>query len=77
MAVKTKRKAPSLPPSFKAYFALLDVTVGRAALAKHIAAGNKVRVNLDLLIDNQWGSDDGTSIEFSGDVTIKKIARSK
>lgn len=59
---------------FKSNFAILDVKKGRAALAKKIAAGGKVRVRIDMEINAQWGDDDGTSIEFSGDVlSIKQF----
>lgn len=60
---------------FKSTFAILDVKKGRAALAKKIKAGGKVRVRIDMLIDTQWGNDDGVSIEFSGDVTSIKQFR--
>jgi hypothetical protein len=60
---------------FKSDFALLDVKKGRQALAKKIAAGGKVRVRIDMVIDCQYGSDDGTSIEFSGEVLSVKQFR--
>ena len=60
---------------FKSDFALLDVKKGRQALAKKIAAGGKVRVRIDMVIDTQHGSDDGTSIEFCGDVLSVKQFR--
>lgn len=60
---------------FKSDFAILDVKAGRAALAKRIAAGEKVRVRVDIVLNNQWGSDDGTSIEFSGEVKSVKEFR--
>ena len=51
---------------FKSDFALLDVKKGRQALAKKIKDGGKVRVRIDMIIDSQWGSDDGVSIAFRG-----------
>lgn len=61
--------------AFKSDFAILDVKKGRQALAKKIFAGGKIRVRIDMLIDQQWGTDDGTSIEFSGKVlSVKQFA---
>jgi hypothetical protein len=60
---------------FKSTFAILDVKKGRAALAKKIAAGGKVRIRVDMLINSQWGDDDGVSIEFAGDVLSVKQFR--
>lgn len=60
---------------FKSDFAILDVKKGRQALAKKIAAGGKVRVRIDMVIDCQHCRDDGTSIEFSGDVLSVKQFR--
>jgi hypothetical protein len=60
---------------FKSDFALLDVKKGRQALAKKIDAGGKVRVRIDMVIDCRHGSDDGTSIEFSGEVLSVKQFR--
>lgn len=54
--------------AFKSDFAILDVKVGRAQLARRIAAGAKICVRIEMLIDNQHGHDDGTSMEFSGQV---------
>jgi hypothetical protein len=60
---------------FKSDFAILDVKKGRQALSKKIFAGRKVRVRIDMIIDTQWGSDDGVSAEFSGKVlSIKQFA---
>ena len=61
---------------FKSTFALLDVKKGRKALAEKIKAGGKVRVRTDMEINRQWGSDDGVSIEFSGDVLSVKQFKS-
>ena len=58
---------------FKSDFAILDVKAGRAALAKKLAAGKKVRVRIDMVIEAQHGSDDGVSIEFSGSVQSVKL----
>lgn len=60
---------------FTSTFAILDVKKGRHALAKKIAAGGKVRVRVDMVINSQWGADDGVSIEFSGDVLSVKQFR--
>jgi hypothetical protein len=58
---------------FKSDFAILDVKAGRAALAKKLAAGKKVRVRIDMVIEAQHGSDDGVSIEFNGSVQSVKL----
>ena len=50
-------------------FALLDVKQGRVALARRINAGERVPVTIRGYIDTVHGSDDGTSIEFSIEVT--------
>lgn len=55
-------------------FAILDVKTGRSELARRIGHGAKVLVHIEMLIDNQHGRDDGTSIEFSGAVlSIKEV----
>jgi hypothetical protein len=54
---------------FKSDFAILDVKSGRAALAKRIGRGEKVRVRIDVVLDTQHSGDDGVSIEFSGNVS--------
>lgn len=60
---------------FKSSFAIVDVKGGRAALARRIQRG-PVRVRIDILLDNQHSRDDGTSIEFSGEVvSVKEFAR--
>lgn len=46
-------------------FALLDVKVGRAALAKRVRAGERVPVTIRGYIDTVHSRDDGTSIEFA------------
>ena len=57
---------------FKSTFAILDVKSGRAALAKRIANGEKIQVRVHMVLDNQSSNDDGTSIEFSGEVLFVK-----
>lgn len=57
--------------TFKSGFALLDVTTGRAKLAKRIAKGERIPVVIRGVINAQWGSDDGTSIEF--EIEVKSI----
>ncbi|WP_454629637.1 hypothetical protein [Bradyrhizobium cenepequi] len=57
---------------FKSGFAILDVQSGRSKLARRIAAGEKVRVRVDLVLDTQHSRDDGISIEFSGAVRSVK-----
>jgi hypothetical protein len=57
---------------FVSGFAILDVKSGRAALAKRIAAGEKVRVRIDIVINTPHGQDDGISIEFRGNVASVK-----
>lgn len=58
--------------TFKSSFAVLDVKSGRKALAARIAAGEKVRVRIDMVLDTQHSGDDGTSIEFTGHVSSVK-----
>ena len=51
-------------------FAILDVKRGRVDLAKRINRGdNRIPVTIRGYITNQHGNDDGTSIEFTVDVT--------
>lgn len=60
-------------------FALLDVMHGRRQLEKKIAsdkkAGRQTRIPVTVTgyITGQWGSDDGTSIEFEIDVKAVKV----
>lgn len=64
------------PAPFKSDFAILDVKSGRKALAKRMARGEKVRVLIDMVIEQQHGNDDGVSIEFSGTVqSVKQFQR--
>ncbi|MCK1577863.1 hypothetical protein [Bradyrhizobium sp. 174] len=58
---------------FTSRFAILDVRSGRAALAKRIAAGEAVRVRVDLVLGSQHSKDDGISTEFSGRVESVKM----
>lgn len=48
-------------------FALLDVEKGRRRLEKHFATKDAARIPVVIhgWIEGQWGSDDGTSIEFN------------
>lgn len=64
----------------KSDFAILDVKIGRAKLARHFegrpAMGEcpeKMRVPVVIhgYVDSVWGADDGTSQEFS--VTVERI----
>jgi hypothetical protein len=51
-------------------FAILDVKRGRVALAKRINSGdNRIPVTIRGYITAQNGNDDGTSIEFTVEVT--------
>lgn len=62
--------------AFKSGFALLDVTTGRAALAKRIERGERIPVVIRGTINARWGGDDGTSIEFEVDVSgVKELKR--
>lgn len=64
------------PAPFKSDFAIIDVKAGRKALAKRLARGEKVRVLIDMVIEQQHGCDDGVSIEFSGTVqSVKQFQR--
>lgn len=54
-------------------YAILDVEKGRKRLAKHIAQNGPVRVRIEATLTEPYGSDDGTSIEFSADVHQVKI----
>lgn len=53
----------------KSDFAILDVKAGRAALLKRVEAGERVKVIIRGTISTVWGSDDGTSQEFTVDVS--------
>lgn len=58
---------------FHSDFAILDVKSGKAKLAKQINGGARVRVLVEMVLDRQHGSDDGVSIEFSGEVLSVKL----
>ena len=61
--------------SFTSDFALLDVKVGRSALAKRVKSG-PIRIRVDMTIDYVHGADDGTSQEFSCSVfSVKEFAK--
>jgi hypothetical protein len=68
----------------KSTFAILDVTTGRKALAKHFADRPRlgkcpehlrIPVVISGYIDGQWGDDDGTSIEFGVEVTDLRVGK--
>lgn len=50
-------------------FAIIDVKGGRVKLAKRVNAGERIPVTIRGYIDTVHSQDDGTSIEFSIDVT--------
>lgn len=53
-------------------FALLDVTKGRAKLAKRIEKGERIPVIIRGTITGVWGDDDGISQEFEVEVDSAK-----
>lgn len=53
-------------------FALLDVQLGRKGLAREVEK-RKIPVTIKGFITNQWGNDDGVSIEFEVEVKEVKI----
>ena len=65
------------PLTIKSDFAILDVKAGRGALFKRVgrqpAPENRVPVTITGFIKYAWGTDDGTSQEFSVLVTGVKI----
>lgn len=62
--------------AFKSNHALLDVTTGRSALSKRIDKGARIPVVIRGFINDQWGGDDGTSIDFVVEVTgVKELKR--
>jgi hypothetical protein len=63
------------PPKFKSGSLLLDVTTGRAALARYLARGKSVHVTIDAVIDGQWTGDDGTLIEFAAEVKSVRVRK--
>jgi len=50
-------------------FAILDIKRGRVGFAKRVNAGERIPVTIRGYIDAIHSQDDGTSIEFSIDVT--------
>lgn len=70
--------------NIKSDFAILDVKTGRKALAKHFKdrprlgpcpKAMRIPVTIRGYIDCQWGSDDGTSIEFGLTVDAIKLGK--
>lgn len=65
-------------PNFKTTgYALLDVGVGRKGLSKYYGNGKnkKIKVLIEGEITEQYGHDDGTSIEFILNVTKLKVKK--
>lgn len=61
-------------PKISSDFAILDVKVGRAKLDKIVGDHRRrVPVTITGFITNTHSHDDGTSIEFSVDVTALKL----
>lgn len=50
-------------------FAILDIKRGRVGFAKRVMAGERIPVTIRGYIDAVHSQDDGTSIEFSIEVT--------
>jgi hypothetical protein len=76
--------SPRAALSVKSTFALLDVKVGRSQLYKHFKNAPRlgpcppelrIPVTITGYIDGPWGSDDGTSREFS--VTVQSVKTKK
>lgn len=67
---------PSHPPApaFASTYAIVDITKGRKALAKHIKKHGPVSVVIHATLDGEFGHDDGTSIEFNATVTKIELA---
>ncbi len=65
-------------PVIRSDFLLLDVTTGRKHLARHLRHPDTypLRVTIEGIIARPWGHDDGTSQEFSVDVTSIKLEES-
>lgn len=57
-------KAPKISSSY----AIIDVEKGRKALEKYLRENGKLRVTIEAVLTDPFGSDDGTSIEFNADV---------
>lgn len=54
-------------------FAILDVTKGRKELMKHVNNKGYIDVVIRGRIETEWGNDDGTSREFSVDVSSVEV----
>lgn len=61
-------------PQFTSEFALIDVTTGPIRLASYLKKTGSVRATIEVEIENQYGNNDGTSIEFAARVLDVKIA---
>lgn len=62
------------PPRLSSSYAILDIERGRKALVKHLDKLGSVRVLIEAIITDPYGSDDGVSIEFNMDVVSVKVA---
>lgn len=60
-------------PKISSSYAILDVERGRKALAKYLKANSGLPVIIHATITDQFGSDDGCSIEFNMDVVKVEI----
>lgn len=56
-------------PTFISDFAILDVKRGRAAMRALVDAGRRIPVTITGYVDHTHSRDDGTSQEFSVQVT--------
>ncbi len=61
------------PPRITSTYAIIDVMCGRKALAKYIDKHGPVRVMVEATITDEYGRDDGDSIEFNADVHSIRI----
>lgn len=61
------------PPKISSSYAILDIEKGRKALVKHLSKYGAVKVTIEALITDPFGSDDGVSIEFNMDVLSVKV----
>lgn len=65
-------------PHFESEFVLLDVTKGRVKLQSYIKKHGPVRVTVEMELDYPASGNDGTSIEFAGQVlSLKNIKHGK
>jgi hypothetical protein len=62
------------PPRIASSYAIVDITKGRKALAKHIKKHGPVSVVIHATLDGEYGRDDGTSIEFNATVTCLALS---